>query len=124
MNPNSEILDDSDKPSKLEEAISWWEKKRLIFNLCVGITGVIGVLLFGTNLWLGDIIDIIFIGILMNVFYSLGFVIEALNQHYLKGRIKMENWRMALFVLGTIFSSLATFLGSFLYFHAIDIQPF
>ena len=93
----------------------------MIFNVCVGIAGVTGALLFGTNLWLGDII---FIGIIINVFYSLGFVLEALNQHYLKGRIKMENWRMALFVLGTILSALATFLGSFLYFHVIDIQPY
>ena len=126
MTPNSEIIDDSDesaKSSPLEQSLSWWETRRILFNLIVGGVGLVGMLLFCSDFRIMDVIDICFFGVLMNIFYSVGFMLEALNKHYLKDRIKMEDWRLALFVLGTAASAILTFAGTFLFYSYLN-TPF
>lgn len=88
----TEILEESSEhqTSSMMEAIKWWEKRRVWFNVAVGLSGLISILFLFPMFNLYDILGIIFYGIAANVFYSFGFVLEALNLHYLNGRIEMS----------------------------------
>ncbi|WP_051568400.1 hypothetical protein [Crocinitomix catalasitica] len=114
----SEIIDSTDNKNQilLSAAIAWWEKKRVLFNLFVGLTGVFAMTLVITTFGIIDLIDLIFYGIAANIFYCLGFVLEALNLHYLKGKFKIDNYRLFLFIVGTTFSCIVTFLGCIIFY--------
>jgi len=121
----TEILEESSEhqTSSMMEAIKWWEKRRVWFNVAVGLSGLISILFLFPMFNLYDILGIIFYGIAANVFYSFGFVLEALNLHYLNGRIEMSKYRMALFLIGTLFSCLVTFVAGIVYY-SLATSPF
>lgn len=114
-----EIIDSNNpktEPTPLKEALSWWEKKRIWFNVAVGITGVIVVI---NNIHLfqyGEIIGLVFYGLLLNLFYSIGFLLEAFNQHYLKGNFHFDQMRIGLFIVGTLASCGITYPYASIYF--------
>jgi len=113
-----EVLDQTDQKSEavLLSAIKWWEERRLWFNIAVGLCGVLGIILFAPYLGMVDFINVFFYAVFVNAAYCAGFILEALNLHYLKGRFPLENYRMVLFVLGTLFSSAVTLLGAFFFY--------
>jgi hypothetical protein len=88
--------------------IGWWERRRLLFNLVVGATGLVTVSIIGLaaggaifsqpGLWLG----VTAYGIAANVCYSLGAPLELLIERWL-GR---ETYGLgpALFRYGLVYS--------------------
>jgi hypothetical protein len=110
---NLEILDETESSSvdnsTLKASIAWWEKRRLWFNLSVGLCGILAILLDTQNFLIIDLAGIILYGLMMNVFYSMGHLLEALERHYFK-RSSIYKYRLALFLIGTISSSLVTLM--------------
>ena len=88
----------------LTEALKWWESKRLWFNVAVGVVGAASMVLFfkpsfGTPIT--DIMGAVAWGVVANIFYSVGFMAEAADHHYFKGRWKLEELRQIFWIVGT-----------------------
>jgi hypothetical protein len=80
---NTEIIDNSEVKTSidmiLKSALKWWEKKRILFNVFVAASGIIPLFLYAKSFDLEELILIVFYGLVVNVFYSLGFLLEAFN---------------------------------------------
>lgn len=98
----------------LQQAFAWWEKKRLLYNVIVGLTGVLVLLSIPVHTF-HDIPGVILFGILANLCYSAGFLLEAAVVHYLKKGMIFAKWRVILFWSGLIFSVFVTVMAGFLY---------
>ena len=114
----------SNQPSEvaLKDAVTWWEKRRIWFNVAVGVSGIAAILLTTNSISSSDIIDIILYGIVLNVMYSVGFVLEALDNHYFAQKLKIYKFRLGLCVLGTVSSVLITFVFAVSYYHFIPTE--
>ncbi len=99
----------------LEDSIRWWEKKRLWFNIIVGVCGILPAAFamgsMGLTLLL-FLVGSIFWGLGANVMYCSGFMLEALSFHYLKIDKPFTWLRWTMFICGIVFSSLVTLLFS------------
>lgn len=112
----SEELDEnfvSNKEFPFREILSWWEKRRLWFNLLivaiqflVTYSMPIGLENFGMN---EAIVLSIFYLIVANICYCLGWGIEILLWYYFKSYKASVTFRLALFSLGLAFSALLTY---------------
>jgi hypothetical protein len=115
MMSNTEILDNddfADKNEKIMSALTWWEKKRILFNLIVGALGVIGVFISPISMLKINILAVIFYGLMANLFYSVGFLLEAFDLYYFKSKLQLFRFRLVLFVIGLLVVGLVTFLGA------------
>jgi hypothetical protein len=113
-----EDLDDLDNlaPQKMDiwEAIAWWEKKRLLYNIVInGIA--IGRLFFELSKfkipfnqnhfpWIPIVFIVIQFIIFANICFSSGYVLEILEFYYFKkiGFFKYRRW--GLLILGYMIS--------------------
>ncbi|WP_299215243.1 hypothetical protein [uncultured Aquimarina sp.] len=105
----------------LKTNIKWWESKRWIFNIAVGLFGIFGIYDFLGTIdyqWTTeDTIGVIFWGIGANVFYSLGSLMELFDWYYFNNKIKItQGLRYLLFVGGTLFSCFWTLMNTVIYF--------
>ncbi|MBL7725005.1 MAG: hypothetical protein JNK27_12700 [Chitinophagaceae bacterium] len=114
---NEYHLFDEKEERSLLAAFAWWEKRRLIYNLIVGATGIIclAVLSLFSFLGLSDLVGILIYGIIVNLFYSCGFLIEIASRHYFKSKIDFSEKRKILFGIGLVLSILITIILSFGY---------
>jgi len=84
--------------------ISWWEKRRLRYNLIVGASGLatlgLNTLVFGASE--GMFLGVVIVGVLANVAYTLGAITEVTVQK-LWGRKVLPIGPM-LFRQGVLFS--------------------
>ncbi len=98
--------------------IKWWERKRITYNLLVGISGAAVFLL---PIFAEDLRIFIPLGIMAaiyaffaNVFYTLGWILEVLLVVYFKKINGIGQYKYILFLIGTIFSMLLSlFLALF-----------
>lgn len=97
-------------------AVGWWEKKRIWYNLVVGISGAIPLSINLNQVGLDEMIGLLLFGIFMNLLYSSGIALEALNFYYLNPPFKTAFLRFPLFILGTLLSIVVTFTTAVLYF--------
>ena len=95
--------------------IVWWEKRRLTYNLIVGITGITSLVLFLFFLFnsghlkpgedaiepMGLMVAVLFGPLIINCFYSLGWIAELILW-----RLSIRSPRIgpALYIAGTSFS--------------------
>jgi hypothetical protein len=109
--------------------IAWWEKRHLPYNFFVGSVGLASAIL---NLWLwltylespgeddgfGPVVPAILFGILANVFYTSGWIVEVLALWFRgRGSVTMGP---RLFKTGLIFSLvLASLPGLFMFFAVV-----
>lgn len=105
--PNTDLFRDSETDIaiglKILEAHRFWTSKRMSFNLIVGITGGIFVLLFlGFRLDFFDFAGIIIWGLVANAFYSVGYVLDSYLISVSKGQRSLASNRILLFWLGAI----------------------
>lgn len=106
-----EIIDEiKDVPYHPSEAFRAWEKLRWIFNLAVGLVGLLGAVALQFEFNLLYFIGAAIYGFIANVFYNLGLCVEMDDQHFLKGELGLCRRRSALFILGTGASMGLTFL--------------
>ncbi len=101
---------------KLNTSVEWWEKKRLWFNIAVGLTGVISILAIWPYFFFEEIVGIIIWGIIANIFYSLGILVEILDSYYLNGKGKFYSFRMFFFITGTLAYCFVTFYSVWLHY--------
>ena len=86
---------------QLKSNIKWWESKRWIYNILVGLAGGLGLfkmLTATTYDWsYCDTIAIIIWGIGANLFYSLGTLLELFDWYYLNNRLRLQRFRELFF---------------------------
>ncbi len=100
--------------------IKWWESKRWIFNILIILSLVIAFY-FGYSevdfCWSSyETIGIIKWLLGVNLFYSLGILAELFDWYYFKNRIGIIKFRLTLFLVGTLFSCLWTYIVIRMYF--------
>jgi hypothetical protein len=110
---NKDLFTD-EKDKMLLTAFAWWEKKRIVYNMVLLVTG--GITLFmlqGFDPLM--LIGVLIYGVFANVFYCLGFFIEMASHHYFKSDRDFTSTRVTIFWIGLIFSVFITlFMGSLL----------
>ena len=91
----------------LNDLVGWWEIRRLWFNVIVGITGISSIIYmdFGFYLFF-NIVGIAIYGIIVNIFYSFGVLVELFDLYYLK--LKLKTFRLLFFIMGTLFTCFMT----------------
>ncbi|MCB9222852.1 MAG: hypothetical protein R2780_10935 [Crocinitomicaceae bacterium] len=109
-----EILDSEKNDSTVLRIFQWWEKKRIIYNLILGLAGLISMLMISPGFTGFELFGIVMWGLFANLCYSIGFLIEMANLYYLKGRYDLSSVRMAFFLFGTGFAGFCTFFFPFL----------
>jgi hypothetical protein len=112
-----ETIDEAfiDEKIDLLTPLKWWEKRRWVFNLAVGVSGVLGLFLFNVYFPAYIFVEIILYGIFLNVLYSSGYILEALIAYYSKGKYSISGFRLGLFAAGTLLSVMVTFVICFLF---------
>ena len=100
-------------PDQLRADIKWWESKRWIFNVFVGILGTVAILICLSEQpykWtFRDSLGIVYWGIGANFFYSLGTLVELFDWYYLKNKLGLKKLRLLFFIFGTLVSGIYTF---------------
>jgi hypothetical protein len=111
-------IDDASKnnpESTLLDAYKYWGKKRLLFNLIVGVTGVVAIFLYARTFSLLEFVDILIWGIVANGLFSFGYAFESyvIVKH---PKANFKNIRFLLFYIGTFLYCLVTFILAQEYF--------
>lgn len=96
-------------------SLAWWEKRRPWYNLLLALLGIVPFVIKFNSFALAEFVGMIVYGALANVGYSFGFLLEALEKHYLNDRIGLYKQRELLFAIGTVLSGLATLNLSWMY---------
>ncbi|MBJ6367517.1 hypothetical protein [Snuella sedimenti] len=100
--------------------IKWWESKRWIYNVLVGLFGIVtifNVLAESPYQWtFEDTLGIIIWGIGANIFYSLGTLFELFDWYYLNSKIGIKKFRLFFFICGTFLSCIYTCWCVLVYF--------
>lgn len=104
----------------LRSNIQWWESRRLIFNLAVGVVGSYAIYegMSGKdyNWSVYDTLGVLWWGIGANIFYSLGLLVEIFDWYYFKNKLGLRNLRLFLFISGLVLSCMWTFWSTLIYF--------
>jgi len=112
---NDELLDFQEKPqqaNEYKEIIRWWERKRIIFNLVIIFVQVIIALDYWDGVLRWGISDVLigsaFFLVIANGFYTFGWAMEFLINHYFS-RFKLKPiHRWIILILGLAFSIFVT----------------
>lgn len=87
----------------LLKAHRYWAGKRLNFNIAVGVGGALSFLFFiGTDFMLTDIVGMVVWGVIANIFYSTGYVIDSYIIARSAGERSLAGNRGLLLWVGTI----------------------
>ena len=70
-----------------------------------------------------DLIGIILWGIVANIFYATGIILEVANQHYLNGKLNIYRFRHFFFIIGTFAYMILTWSYTILYYQSILFIP-
>ncbi len=104
------ILDEYSKrpvSNDLYESIKWWEKRRVFYNITVGVAGLIPITIFWNAIFaigfFSSMIGIIIYGSLVNTCYCFGWGIDILKSFYLENPSYGKS-KLTLLILGVIFS--------------------
>jgi hypothetical protein len=95
----------------LERVIGYYEKYRLLYNLLVGASGVIGLLLTGysSQSLAVDLFLILLFGTMANIMFTMSWAGTILADRHLANLNLFFRYRMAILVFGTFFSMLVAF---------------
>lgn len=105
---------------ELKLDIKWWESKRWIYNVLVGLFGVVAIFNALAEIpyqWtFEDTIGVILWGVGANIFYSIGILLELFDWYYLNNKIRIRKFRLLFLISGTFFSCAYTFWCVLIYF--------
>jgi hypothetical protein len=91
------------------EANDFWQKRRKLYNILVGISGIFCLLNFEIyHFFILNILGVLFYGITANAFYSFGSIFENWIIIKSKGKKSLGFNREVLFWVGTLFSIFIT----------------
>jgi hypothetical protein len=100
----------------LNESIVWWEKNRIGFNILVGLTGIISLITFLSEPFgITEVFGILFWGVIANVLYSFGVLVEIFNLYYFERKLNFFKFKYLFYVTGTILYCAVTFFFALLY---------
>lgn len=99
------------------EAIRWWERRRWIYNLLVGLTGLGVSIAWGglpilAALPLESLLVITAYGMAANCLYTLGWIVEIRRLVLGHDAGRSADLRAVLFLGGTVFSVVLTGVGA------------
>ena len=94
----------------LEASFAWWERKRIWFNVWVGLSGFLTIVVFFQSFSWEVFFGIFIWGSAANLLFSVGFLVEAADKYYFKNRLGIRRIKQALFLAGTVLYSFATIL--------------
>jgi hypothetical protein len=118
--------DSKSSENEILDLVRWWEKKRIIFNLCVGVAGLIMLFILGLPILkaipLEIIFYILFYGVVVNGFYTLGWVCGILRVVYFKRHISIGEHKEGLFYFGTFLSVFITVVLSIVGYKELLIE--
>jgi cytochrome bd-type quinol oxidase subunit 1 len=107
---DNDLLDDAGilQDQSILDLIQWWEKRRLLYNIIVGLVGSAAVFfMLERNHYIFSSEVLLFIvlpfGIFANIAYLAGWVIDLLLRYYFKIRLSLAS-RKTLYWLGTAIS--------------------
>ena len=94
-----------------EDILKWWETKRIWFNIFVGLFSIAALIITGEFSFLTvEIFGVIMWGILANILFSTGIIIELLDAYYFKQKLRVYRFRWLFYLSGTalycVFSSI------------------
>lgn len=93
--------------------VQWWEKKRLIYNLFLIGTQIIMMLSYSSGTMQygleNAIIDSLFVAVIANGFYCIGWGLEILVRYYFNYQLEHQ-YRITCYIIGTGFSVLLAFI--------------
>ena len=102
----------TDEERSMGQIILWWEKRRIIYNLIVGFTGFISLLLFFFFIDKSGVIKpgekaieplaLLISPILINIGYTLGWVVEVILKIYQRNKFQRVSY--GLMKAGLLFS--------------------
>ena len=107
----------------IREIMSWWERKRLLFNLIIAgiaLLALIPNLIAGTinnTLGLSFIIQSAVYLIFINCCYCAGWGIQLLRYYYFNFQNDSNALDYVLYTIGTLFTGLFTYFGFLVYLH-------
>lgn len=116
------------RPDKISTAgiILWWECRRLLYNLIVGIAGTFTVATFVSLSWVNSHGDyslhqlfgilfyfVLFYGIAANLLYTSGWISELILRALFTTDTSV--FSRAAFIVGTVVSVILTLLPSFFF---------
>jgi hypothetical protein len=105
-------------------AHSYWSKRRILFNILVGISGIIAVLMYGMLYFTSlDLFWMIAWGIVANGLYSFGCELDMLVIRRSGGSKSIKSYRGLLFWSGTILYILAGFAVAYDYYSFFAFVP-
>lgn len=106
------LFDQKEEPKNWIQTLKWWEKKRILYNLIIGITGLF--ILFATNLphqGVFFLFPLAFLyGLGANLFYTFGWIIEVGLRKLLGQDDRLKKIGPILLFLGTILSLMLNLL--------------
>jgi hypothetical protein len=120
---NEKSLLDETIGLKLLDSHRFWAKKRLLFNLIVGVAGLIPTLYFILQFYFLDIFGILAWGLVANGLYSIGYVLESIVITKSDGNKSLKKRRNLLFWIGTISYALVSVSFGYSYFN-MTMLPF
>ena len=109
MKEDDTIIDDFSSGSlNVTKVIDYYETYRLLYNLLVGASGFVGLLITGyTSRFIAvDIFLVLAFGALANAMYTMGWAGTILAHRYFNKGEFLYRLRMAILVFGTLFSML------------------
>lgn len=95
--------------AKVESGVRWWEMMRLWYNGAMLSSGLVivlpdaGIRIFGDPILL---FAMAFWAVIINVFYSLGPLLDSYVLIFSEGKVSLESLRLPLWLVGTLFSIL------------------
>jgi hypothetical protein len=100
------IPGDTNNGIKLLESYRYWQSRRLLFNIIVGVAGVISIAL--THMF--SLLGVIAWGFVANIFYSTGYVLESFTIVRSNGKQNLKDFRSLFFWVGTLGYALSGFI--------------
>src|SRR5258705_13650155 len=107
---NIESIIKDNEDGLIMSSFSWWEKRRVLYNIIVFLAGTGGLLFSGYPMSLFDLVGIVLWAMIANLFFCLGFLLELFAKHYFRSIKQITMSRDSLFWIGTIFSAALTFV--------------
>ena len=88
---------------KLLESHRYWSRKRILFNIIVGLCGLASVIIFvGNETTLFDLFGMIVWGFVANGLYSTGYILDSYIISNSRGENSLGDNKVYLFWIGTI----------------------
>jgi hypothetical protein len=107
-----QLTDVPDEPRNALSIIAWWESRRIVFNLLVGVAGIptvaiLGFFMSASLYWIME--GVIAYAVAANVCYTAGCVSELVARHWWAEKAK--HFGPILLTLGLTFSIFITLLA-------------